>query len=418
MGDKRSNVLFINHSVRDGGPGKSLLYILKYLDRDRIDPHVLIPRDDIFSDNLKAENIYSNIIVDNRFPENLFRPVISISSLPDISEKSPYIRKLVRFVFAIINIVLMTHLVLTSRSLIRSRDINLIYCNGTIAKIVGALMGYFNDTPVIWHVRNIQQTKILGFIINYLSGFDCVKKVICVSKATASQFKKTAHKTEVIYNGLDPEAYNPEKTEGTLRKEYGISDETVIVGSTGRLVPRKGYEEFILNTPTIFENIGDKERVMFVIVGDTPHFFHLNYMERLKNLTEEIGFSDRFVFTGYRKEIRPYLKDMDIFFIPSNYPDPFPRSVIEAMAYSLPVTGFSIGGIAESFEHGVSGFHSEPGDYDDLMKNISTLVNSRELREEMGRRARQRVCRNFRARDISENIQEIILDVLAPAKSK
>ena len=48
-------VLFINHSVRDGGPGRSLFYILKYLDKDKIDPYVLIPKDDLFSDMLKKE---------------------------------------------------------------------------------------------------------------------------------------------------------------------------------------------------------------------------------------------------------------------------------------------------------------------------------------------------------------------------
>ena len=48
-------VLFINHSIRDGGPGKSLYYILRFLDRAKITPFVLIPKDDVFSERLKAE---------------------------------------------------------------------------------------------------------------------------------------------------------------------------------------------------------------------------------------------------------------------------------------------------------------------------------------------------------------------------
>jgi len=68
------NILFINHSVRDGGPGRSLFYILKYLNRKKAKPYILIPKDDIFSDNLKDEAIYENIIVDSRFPENIFVP--------------------------------------------------------------------------------------------------------------------------------------------------------------------------------------------------------------------------------------------------------------------------------------------------------------------------------------------------------
>ena len=68
---KKTNVLFINHSVRDGGPGRSLLYILKYIDREKINPFVLVPKHDIFSESLKSEGIFENVIVDPRFPENI-----------------------------------------------------------------------------------------------------------------------------------------------------------------------------------------------------------------------------------------------------------------------------------------------------------------------------------------------------------
>ena len=105
-----------------------------------------------------------------------------------------------------------------------------------------------------------------------------------------------------------------------------------------------------------------KEKIKFVIVGDTPWFFPKNHLRELEDYTEKLGVRDNFIFTGYRKDVRPYLKDFDLFVIPSNYPDPFPRSVIEAMAFSLPVVGFSIGGIAEAVEDGETGFLCGPGD--------------------------------------------------------
>ena len=68
------NVLFINHSVRDGGPGRSLYYLLKFLDRTKLRPYVLIPKDDVFSEWLRGASIYENVIVEPRFPENLKKP--------------------------------------------------------------------------------------------------------------------------------------------------------------------------------------------------------------------------------------------------------------------------------------------------------------------------------------------------------
>jgi len=409
--NSRSNVLFINHSVRDGGPGKSLFYILKFLDRNQVNPFVLIPKDDIFSENLIANCMYENIIVDTRFPENLFRPMSKWEFASRLSERNVLFRKLLKFIYALCNIVLMTHLVLTSGSIIRSNKIDVIYCNGTIAKIIGALIGYFNKCKVIWHVRNIQQTRILSLIINHLSRLNNVKRIICVSKATSYQFRYSKSKLKVIYNGLDPEQYNPVNTTGLLREEFGIDSDTIIIGSTGRLVPRKGYEAFVKHTPYIFKKIGKDTRVVFVIIGDTPHFFHMDYKKHLENICDSMGLKDRFIFTGYRKEIRPYLKDMDIFFIPSNYPDPFPRTVVEAMSFSLPVVGFRIGGIAEAFINAESGYMSESGDYSDMMNNIVDLVANSKLRKDIGEKARKRVLENFNAQDIAGQIQDVILEV-------
>src|SRR5574341_1772315 len=66
--------LFINHSVRDGGPGRSLFYILKFIDKTKITPFVLVPREDVFTELVKKEGLGEIIIVEKRFPENILRP--------------------------------------------------------------------------------------------------------------------------------------------------------------------------------------------------------------------------------------------------------------------------------------------------------------------------------------------------------
>ncbi len=67
-----------------------------------------------------------------------------------------------------------------------------------------------------------------------------VKRIICVSNATAAQFEQVKDKVRVIYNGVDIEDYNPSAIKGELRANYNLSKQTIIVGSTGRIVPRKG----------------------------------------------------------------------------------------------------------------------------------------------------------------------------------
>ncbi len=154
------NILFINHSVRDGGPGRSLFYILKYLNRKKVKPYILIPKDDIFSDNLKDEAIYENIIIDSRFPENIFVPRFGMEIYNNKADSLDFGTKLKKLFAAIINIIELVILILTSGKIIKENNIDIVYCNGTVAKVVGTFIGKFNNKPVIWHVRNIQQTYV------------------------------------------------------------------------------------------------------------------------------------------------------------------------------------------------------------------------------------------------------------------
>ena len=400
---KKTNVLFINHSVRDGGPGRSLLYILKYIDRDRINPFVLVPKHDIFSESLKSEGIFENVIVDPRFPENIQKSAMVADAT--------WAPGLMRVFSVIVNIANMLRLLFGSPRIIRENGIDIVYCNGTLAKIVGTFIGRKNRKPVIWHVRNIQQTRFMKSLMETLSGFRCVRKIICVSRATAEPFRRAKNKVHVVYNGIDPADFDRDSVRGSLREEFSIPPDAVLVGNTGRVVPRKGYAELIDTVSRLVSDGGIGEKTKFVIVGDTPWFFPKNHLRELEDRAERLGVRDSFIFTGYRKDVRPYLKDFDLFVIPSNYPDPFPRSVIEAMAFSLPVVGFSIGGIAEAVEDGRTGFLCAPGDFREMGEGISILARDAVTRDEMGRNARRRVMEMCSASERTADIQEIILEV-------
>jgi glycosyltransferase involved in cell wall biosynthesis len=238
-----------------------------------------------------------------------------------------------------------------------------------------------------------------------------------VSGPTAEPFYKVKEKVRVVHNGVDIEDYHPETTQGELRAQYGIAESTVIVGSTGRIVPRKGYSLFIKAAKIVIDQLGDGEcDIKFVVVGDTPYFFQDDHLGFLKNLVSQNGLDDYFIFTGYKKEVRSCLKDFDIFVVPSNYPDPFPRSVIEAMAFELPVVGFKeAGGIVESIDDKVTGFLCDSGNTEDMGRAILKLIQDPKLRRSMGVSGRKRVVDNYLAIERTKDIQKNILEVLGLA---
>ncbi|MBI4228754.1 MAG: glycosyltransferase family 4 protein [Deltaproteobacteria bacterium] len=312
-----------------------------------------------------------------------------------------------------LNVLELIVLILTSPFSKNFKDSDLIYCNGTLAKIAGAFIGLLNWRPVIWHVRNIQQTKALSLTINVLSLLPVVKRIICVSTAAADQFRYGKNKITVIHNGIDSEDYDPERSVGTLRREYDIKDDTVIVGSIGRIVPRKGYEFLIKAATAVYDELGDNNpTVKFVVVGDTPHFFRNDHLYYIKGLVREFGLEDHFIFTGYKNDVRPYLKDFNIFVIPSNYPDPFPRTVIEAMSFATPVVGFRVGGVVESVTNQETGLLSDPGNTANMGEDILKLILDEPRRKSMGVAGRERVKELFSAKERSKEIEKEILDLL------
>ena len=71
----------------------------------------------------------------------------------------------------------------------------------------------------------------------------------------------------------------------------------------------------------------------------------------------------------------------------------------EAMSFALPVISTRISAIPEIVEHNVTGLLIEPGDADALVGAMRRMAESRDLREEMGQRGRERFVARF-SRDV------------------
>ena len=384
------NILFINHSIRDGGPGRSLYYLLKHFDYEEFNVSTLIPEKKVFSKNIEKDNLKVNQIVNNNFPENLKRQNFQFqgkkfSILPlDI----------------IINVFRLIYLLFDFKKELVRNKIDVIYCNGTLAKFFGATLGSIYSIKVVWHVRNYQKNIFLFYLINFFSTFNSVKKIICVSKSTMSQFK-IKEKCKVINNGIDTEEFNPTTVLRELREKFNISKEKIIIGTAGRVVPRKNFEHFVQLGIDVCKKY--KKDCLFVLVGDTPYYFGQNLMTKLKAMVKKENLEDKFIFTGYTDKVESYISDFDIFFIPSMYEDPFPRVVIESMALGKPVLGYNIGGIGEAIDNKVNGYSFNLDD-SSVIDSILELIEDEELRLKMSFEARKKAVNSYDSRIIASKI--------------
>src|SRR5262249_3725257 len=130
-------------------------------------------------------------------------------------------------------------------SLIRRGAFDLIYCNGTNADFAGGLLAKTSGVPALWHVRYTSLPPAVRGLHDRLAASRGVARIVCVSKASAALFPHCPNKVRVIHNALDVAEFDTKSITPCLRSELGLPADTVVFGSQGRILPRKGYVEMI-----------------------------------------------------------------------------------------------------------------------------------------------------------------------------
>src|SRR5688572_11697148 len=75
LGTRRKvRVLFVNDTARNGGPGRSLFYILKFLDPEVVHRAVLLPRSGVISDLYVKGGVVDELYFEPNLVENPIEP--------------------------------------------------------------------------------------------------------------------------------------------------------------------------------------------------------------------------------------------------------------------------------------------------------------------------------------------------------
>lgn len=132
---------------------------------------------------------------------------------------------------------------------------------------------------------------------------------------------------------------NGSSRKGEFRKKIGVSENAILIGIVGRLVPIKNHRVFIDAAKLLLETI-DNPILKFVIIGDGELRSLLENYARLEEMQEHI------IFHGWEKDIDIVYADLDILALTS-LNEGTPVSIIEAMASSVPVVSTGVGGIKD-----------------------------------------------------------------------
>lgn len=170
----------------------------------------------------------------------------------------------------------------------------------------------------------------------------------------------------------------------------------LVIGCVAHLSHEKGQETLIRATAVLRSQF---PQLRVVLVGEGAE------RERLQALTRQLDLEDLVEFWGFREDADSVTYQFDIFCLVSES-EGLSSAILAAMAAGLPIVASRVGGNPELVESGVNGFLVPAGDAEALAAALRQLLESRELREEMGRAGLQRVRESFTLeRKIDETLQ-------------
>lgn len=122
----------------------------------------------------------------------------------------------------------------------------------------------------------------------------------------------------------------------------------------------------------IFYQVQKKIPSKLLLAGDGPE------RPKLESKCQELGLCSEIRFLGEIDQVEELLSVSDVFIMPSEK-ESFGLAALEAMACEVPVISSNTGGIPELNKHGFSGFLSEVGDVEDMVKNTLHILSDDNL---------------------------------------
>jgi glycosyltransferase involved in cell wall biosynthesis len=220
-----------------------------------------------------------------------------------------------------------------------------------------------------WGYRNSEQV-----LVNYES----VRRILDDAYGPALAIRRLPYASlEATGGGAQvavPTARVPSRSLPPPLAELDDPDAPVVL-STSRHDPRKGLDVLLLALAALAES-GVRFRACLVGPG--------RLLDAHRRLSAELGLGGRVAIAGEVAEVGPYLRQADVFVLPSLAEASGSISVLEALRSGIAVAASACDGIPEDLRHGHDALLVRPGDHQELADALRTLLSDRRLRARLG----------------------------------
>ncbi|MBL7199904.1 MAG: glycosyltransferase family 4 protein [Anaerolineae bacterium] len=208
----------------------------------------------------------------------------------------------------------------------------------------------------------------------------------------------SSERAQTIYN-LPPIISSVEVNAAQLRCQYGFQGRKIVL-AVGKMSFGKGSDVLLSAASGILRAVPN---ALIVFIGRKNPL-----IEVPKDLQPHV----RMLGVLPHQQVLKLYCVADVVAMPSVWPEPHGRVLLEAMSLGRPVVGTKVGGIPETVEDGVSGLLVARSDPDMLAAAITRILLDAELGERLGKCGRQVVESRFRAEDIVQRTLALYREAL------
>ncbi|MGH9866276.1 MAG: glycosyltransferase family 4 protein [Candidatus Acidiferrales bacterium] len=229
-----------------------------------------------------------------------------------------------------------------------------------------------------------------------LARYRAPSRIIAVSQFVADSVIASGiepQRVAVVYDGVGIPSETTIEEHRAARARWKISDQTVLLGCVGYLLPEKGQEALLRAMPEIHKQFPN---CRIILAGDGP------CCTKLRALAEELRIEDAVIFAGFVEDVGAVYRALDLFVFPS-LAEPLGSSLLAAMAHGLPVIAVASGGVPEIINNGRDGILVDSPDARKLAVSVCQMLGEPNDAVRMGKAARETVTRRFSARLLAEN---------------
>ena len=227
------------------------------------------------------------------------------------------------------------------------------------------------------------------------------KKTLCNWGITAPIYLQTTAVDPALLDGFDIE-----------HKVLNLINNTSLsILFLARIEKAKGVFETVDAIKCL---IGKGLQIKLSIAGDGPA------LEKLQSYVQDLGLpSGTIKFLGYVRDNDKAVafNEHDIYCFPTYYGEGMPNSVLEALAFGMPVITCPVGGLVDIFQDGKMGALVPPNNIQAITEKIQTFAYDREYLARVARFNHTYAIEHFMAPKVARDLLDIYHKTLETSKN-